>query len=127
MEESLILQANVNVVLICNLNKPCYAVHSDLRDRRISVSCRNVPYRARNTESAALDKVVAEHIKCRLALFGILPKVVDIVPGRVAVVDVETERVDDLDLLIIGKCSAEADKDGIKSRIFYCGKDLRRI
>ena len=41
---------------------------------------------------------------------------VDVLPGRVAVVDLETDAADDLDLTIVVKASAEADEDRAEAR-----------
>jgi hypothetical protein len=76
---------------------------------------------------SAIYKVVAEHFKHALALKSIAPEVVDLVPGGVAVIDIESRAADDLDLLVIIKRTAEADEHGIKSRALDRLKHFGRI
>jgi hypothetical protein len=126
VEESLVFKANIDVCIIRDLNKLCHSVHTDLRDGGIVVARGNVPYSAGNTELSALDEVVAEHLESALTVEIVAPKVIDIVPGSVAVIDVKTNAADDLYLFFVVKSAAEADENRVKARALdrlkYCSR-----
>ena len=82
---------------------------------------------AGDAELSAFGEVLLKHFVNRLTVEIVAPEVVDAVPGRVAVVDLKTDLVDDIDLLCVVKSTAEADEHRVKSRALDSLKCSSRI